>query len=131
MNRVDTVAILELVRDYDQREITPDLITEWHEQIGHLPKPAAVEAVHLHYKINPSRIDTQHVIDIAGEIAERKPSQRPMRRARMGAYHVNGAFSDQCPRCGAQPGETCTNPETGHETHAPCMVRLVGKKTAA
>lgn len=131
MNRVDTTAILEEIAYYDQREINADVISHWHEHIGHLTKAVASEAVAIHQKTSSERITPEHVNAIAAQIVERKPTQRPMRRAVMTAYTVTGAINDPCPNCEAQPGETCTNKATGQEAHAPCLARLIGKTIAA
>lgn len=132
MNRFDVQEILETVRDLDAREITADSITEWHEQIGHLPKPAAQEAVHIHHKTSSERITPQHVLALAAGIAERKPNQRPGRsRVVTQAYTLSGALSNHCPRCKAEPGEYCTNPVTGDVAHAPCLARFAEQKVPA
>ncbi|WP_280412651.1 hypothetical protein [Nocardia asiatica] len=127
MNRADTTQVLELVAGYDCREITADLISEWHTAIGHLDRAVAEEAVHIHHKTAGFRITPEAVLDVAAQIHERKPGrQRPMRRARMGAYNATGALNYPCERCGAQAGETCTNKD-GQETAAPCITRLLGR----
>lgn len=130
MNRADTGRVLDRVAEYDAREITADLVTEWHYWIAHLDRAVALEAVQIHHKIAAEPITPQHVIDLAGQIAQRIPTQKPMRRAVMAAYNVNGAINYSCPTCGAQPDETCTS-KTGHEAFAPCAARLIGKTAAA
>ncbi|TDP29891.1 hypothetical protein [Nocardia ignorata] len=131
MNRVDTAAILEEIAAYDQRDITADTITHWHDTIGHLPKDVASEAVSIHHKTSSFRITPEQLLDIATHITTRQTSApHRKRRAVMLAYQVNGAINDHCPNCDAQPGHTCTA-ATGEEAHAPCIARLVGKTTAA
>lgn len=130
MNRVDTVHILETVTQYTLQETTPELISDWHYQIGHLDKAVAAEAVNIHHKTSAETITPQHVLDLATQIATRNPSQQRMRRARMGAYTTTGALNDPCDNCGAAPGETCTS-KSGHEAFSPCVTRLVGKRQAA
>ncbi|WP_063023715.1 hypothetical protein [Nocardia niwae] len=130
MNRVDTTHILELVAEYDNREIHADLISEWHHAIGHLAKTVAIEAVNIHHKTSAYRITPNALLEIAEQIQQRPTSQRPMRRAIMLAYQVNGAINYPCDTCGAKPGDTCTA-KTGQEAHCPCVSRLTGKTIAA
>lgn len=127
MNRFDTAEILYVVAEHDLREVTNTLIDEWHDAIGRLPKSAAVEAVNIHHKTSSETITPAHVLDIAADIAQRKPSQRSTRRASRAAYTALGALTVHCPRCKAEPGEPCINPITEREAHAPCLVRLVGE----
>ncbi|AXK88538.1 hypothetical protein IU443_28425 [Nocardia farcinica] len=126
MNRADTTQVLELVAGYDCREITADLISEWHTAIGHLDRAVAEEAVHIHHKTTGFRITPEAVLDITQQIQTRTtttPNRK--RRARMGTYTITGAINDHCPDCGAQPGHTCTR--HGHETAMPCISRLLGR----
>ncbi|MFF4026896.1 hypothetical protein ACFYY5_29010 [Nocardia elegans] len=130
MNRADTTHVLDRITQYDARPVTGDHISEWHYQIGHLDRAVALEAVAIHHKVSTEPITPQHVLDLAEQIAQRVTTQRPMRRAVMTTYTLTGAINEPCPHCGAQPGETCTS-ASGHEAFAPCVARLLGKKTAA
>lgn len=129
MNRIDTTQILELIAQYDMREITADDITQWHFDIGHLDRAVADEAVRIHHKTNSARIGPEDVLEIAEQIHTRRDTQPRMRRARLGAYQVNAAMNYPCPHCGAEPGETCTS-KSGQEAFAPCVARLTGKVAA-
>lgn len=132
MNRFDTAEILYVVAEHDLREVTDHTISEWHQAIGHLPKAAALEAVTIHHKTNPEPITPTHVLAIAADIAQRKPSHRPGgSRAVMTAYTLTGALNRHCDRCHAEPGETCTNPITGRDAHSPCLVRIPEQKIPA
>jgi len=130
MNRIDTTQILELIAEYDLREITPADITQWHDDIGHLDKAVAEEAVNIHHKTNSYQITPEDILEIAEQIHTRHNIQPKMRRARLGAYQVNAALNYHCEHCGAEPGETCTS-KSGQEAFAPCVSRLTGKTAAA
>lgn len=137
MNRVDTVHIVEAIEQYealaDSREtvpVTPETISAWHYQIGHLDRNIAEEAIAIHHKTNPDPIQPEHIREIAEHIQNRAETAPRMRRARMGAYTVTGALNDPCEHCGAEAGETCTS-QSGQEAFAPCVTRLVGKTKAA
>lgn len=45
----------------------------------------------------------------------------------MSVYHPGDPYGevicDPCPRCKAEPGDKCVNPETRKPAHAPCVVR--------
>lgn len=43
------------------------------------------------------------------------------------AYVQSGAMDHACPRCGAGQRQPCVNPETGVESHTPCVPRIVGR----
>lgn len=43
------------------------------------------------------------------------------------AYVYSGAMQKSCPRCGSGQRQPCINPETGVESHAPCVERVVGR----
>jgi hypothetical protein len=131
MNRSDTAQVLDRIAEYDNREITSEQISEWHYDIGHLDRDVAFEAVAIHHKVSTEPITPAHVLDLAQQMAQRKRTQQPMRRAVMGAYNVTGALNDPCPRCEAPAGQPCVHPGTQNQTHTPCIVRLLGKKTAA
>ncbi|MBF6540779.1 hypothetical protein IU418_26585 [Nocardia farcinica] len=126
MNRADTTQVLELVAGYDCREITADLISEWHTAIGHLDRAVAEEAVHIHHKTTGFRITPEAVLDITQQIQTRTtttPNRK--RRARMGTYTITGAINYDCDRCKAPAGQPCTR--DGNETAAPCITRLLGR----
>ncbi len=131
MNRAETQQILDLVAEYDQREISGDMVANWHHQIGHLDKTVALEAVAIHHKVNTHAIMPKDVIDLAEQIGTRSTTQHPMRRASMAAYQTAGALNYDCPRCGAVAGDTCINPATRKEAHSPCLARITGKTIAA
>lgn len=131
MNRAETQQILDLVAEYDQREISGDMVSRWHDHIGHLDKTTATEAVAIHHKVNTWSITPQDVVHLAEQIGSRTSTQHPMRRASTYAYQTAGAINYDCPRCGATAGNTCTNPVTTKEAHAPCLARITGKTTAA
>jgi hypothetical protein len=127
MNRAEITRLLELVQQYDQREVTADHITSWLRLLGNLSFKVAEEAVHIHHKTNAFAIDAAVVLEIAAQIEARTVSAaQPVRRARMGAYNVTGALNYACERCKAEVGQTCTNKD-GEETASPCVTRLVGR----
>ncbi|MET8430069.1 hypothetical protein [Nocardia sp. NPDC004860] len=128
MNRADTGRVLAAIAEYDHREINADVITHWHEHIGHLDTKTALEAVAIHHKTSTWRITPAAVIDLANQIATRTTAQRPMRRAVGPAYQIAGAINYPCPHCGADAGHYCTS-ATGQEAFAPCISRLTGAKT--
>ncbi|WP_280195930.1 hypothetical protein [Nocardia farcinica] len=126
MNRVDTASILDLISQYDQREIDADTITHWHQHISHLDRATVEEAIHIHHKTSAYRVTPEAVLDITQQIQTRTATPpAPKRRARMTTYTITGAINDHCPDCGAQPGHTCTR--HGHETAMPCISRLLGR----
>jgi hypothetical protein len=138
MNRIDTTHIVEAIEQYealaDGRETVPikgDTISAWHYEIGHLDKPVVEEAIAIHHKTNPEPIQPEHILEIAAHIQSRTETKPRMRRAVMTTYTLTGAINDPCDNCGAQPGDTCINPVTEQESHAPCVSRLVGKRAAA
>ncbi|MFE3052262.1 hypothetical protein [Nocardia sp. NPDC059239] len=128
MNRADTGRVLAAIAEYDRREINADVIKYWHDAIGHLDVAVALEAVAIHLKTSPWAITPAAVIDLAGQIATRTTTQRPMRRAVGQAYQIAGAINYPCPHCGADAGHYCTS-ATGQEAFAPCISRLTGAKT--
>jgi len=57
---------------------------------------------------------SQSYLDIVGDVERHWPPS------------YNGVIMHACPRCGAQPFEMCTNPNTIRPNRAkiPCLVRL-------
>ncbi|MFD3594388.1 hypothetical protein ACFWU5_16815 [Nocardia sp. NPDC058640] len=128
MNRLDIPEILDLIRI----PATDIAITHWHTTIGHLDTETVREAIEIHQRANTFVPTAHEILDIAGDIHRRdNPPPEPVRRhAVMTAYTLTGALNHSCPRCGANPGDTCTA-VTGLEAHAPCVARLVRKVVAA
>jgi hypothetical protein len=46
----------------------------------------------------------------------------------MSVYHPPDPYQDcicdDCPRCGAEAGVRCRNPQTEKQAHCPCIARL-------
>ncbi|MFD6400709.1 hypothetical protein [Nocardia sp. NPDC060249] len=128
MNRLYIVAILEEIGI----SATDIAITHWTDTIGHLDPGTVREAIQIHYRANTFLPAAREILDIATNIhARNNPAPEPVRRhAVMTAYTLTGAINDPCPRCGAEPGHTCTA-VTGLEARIPCLQRLTGKTVAA
>ena len=125
MNRFDIVAILESLGI----GATDTAIRHWGDTIGHLPIDLAREAIAIHQRANAFMPTASEIADIAADIQARNNPAPAKRHAVMTSYTLTGALNHECPRCGAEPGSTCTS-VTGLEAHAPCVSRLTRKAVA-
>lgn len=68
MNIEQVAAVLAKIKIGDNRQVTPLVIAEWHDTIGHVPYEDAIEAVRMHRRESTEWLTPAHLLRNVGRI---------------------------------------------------------------
>lgn len=78
MNLEETSNLLIYASGYDNRHVTPENITAWHETLSDVSYQFGLEAVTMHYKQSDDWLMPKHVRQNARAIAEKQRLNAPV-----------------------------------------------------